>query len=678
MGTLAIVPLQTKLVVARAPVTPSGVCTARRLCANDLTASADQRSPLPPLHDAEERFRLLVESVSDYAIFMLDPDGRIATWNRGAQRLKQYTADEIIGQHFSRFYPAEDLAARKPERELEQALAEGRVEDEGWRLRKDGTRFWALVVITALHDQSGTLVGFAKVTRDLTERRAAEERLRESEEQFRLLVERVEEYAIYLLDPTGHVASWNSGAEKIKGYAASEIVGKHFACFYTDADVAAGRPQHNLELAARRGRVHDEGLRVRKDGSTFHADVVITALRDDKGTLRGFSKVTRDVSDQIRAREAEAEKIAAQRANKAKDEFLAVLSHELRTPLTPALAAASFMAENVAELPEKFTNDIHTIRRNVQLEARLIDDLLDLTRISTGKIELHLQRADAHAVAREALNMAKSDLHRKGLRVTTHWAAKQHHVWGDPIRLEQVFWNLINNAVKFTAPSGELQIRTANENGRWLFEITDTGVGIDPERLGTLFNAFEQGDSDTARQFGGLGLGLAICKNLVDLHGGTISVTSRGRSCGTTARVVLDAYVEEPGTDSESEPNRSERLSALRILLVEDHDDTRRVLTRLLTHFGHHISVAVGVESALEIFHSEIFDVVLSDIGLPDGTGYDIIAEAKRTRAVKGIALTGFGMAQDVRRSQEAGFDYHLTKPIDIAELRAVLRKVTP
>ena len=212
-------------------------------------------------------------------------------------------------------------------------------------MRKDGSSFWARVVITALYDDQGRLAGFGKVTRDLTERREAEERFRASEEQFRALIERVEEYAIYLLDPTGRVMSWNSGAEKIKGFHANEIVGKHFACFYTAEDVAAGKPQQNLEAAARLGHIRDQGLRVRRDGATFHADVVITALRDEQGNLRGFSKVTRDMSDQVRTREIEAEKMAAEKANHAKDEFLATLSHELRTPLTPALAAASFMAE---------------------------------------------------------------------------------------------------------------------------------------------------------------------------------------------------------------------------------------------------------------------------------------------------------------------------------------------
>ena len=338
---------------------------------------------VPNRQDSEERFRLLVESVEDYAIFMLNPDGRVASWNLGAKRLKQYRPDEIIGQHFSKFYPADDIQSGKPERELKQALRDGKVQDEGWRIRKDGSRFWALVIITAVYDHKGELKGFAKVTRDLTERREAEDRLRANEEQFRLLIDRVEEYAIYLLDPTGRVMTWNSGAGKIKGFTADEIVGKHFACFYTAEDVAAGRPQRNLEDAARLGHIRDQGLRVRRDGSTFHADVVITALRNDAGELRGFSKVTRDMSDQVRVREIETEKIAAIKANQAKDEFLATLSHELRTPLTPALAAASYIAENIDELPAKFTDDIHVIRRNVQLEARLIDDLLDLTRIST-------------------------------------------------------------------------------------------------------------------------------------------------------------------------------------------------------------------------------------------------------------------------------------------------------
>ncbi|HEX4639839.1 MAG TPA: PAS domain S-box protein, partial [Chthoniobacterales bacterium] len=446
---------------------------------------------------SNEHFRLLVESVRDYAIFMLDPTGQITSWNSGAERFTQYQGEEIIGQNFSVLYLPDDAAAGKPALQLQEALTDGRFEEHGWRLRKDGSHFWAVVVITPIHDQAGTLAGFAQVTRDLTEKHQTESRMRSSEEQFRLLVERVDEYAIYLLDPTGHVVTWNAGAQRIKQFSADEIIGKNFACFYTAEDVAAGRPQRNLAEALRLGHIRDQGLRVRKDGTTFHADVVITALQDDAGNVRGFSKVTRDMTDQVRARETEAEKIAAVKANQAKDEFLARLSHELRTPLTPALAAASFIVENIADLPSKFSEDIQMIRRNVQLEARLIDDLLDLTRISTGKIELHEQRVDAHAVAHDALLIARSDMHRKTLKVTTDWAASHHHVWGDPIRLEQIFWNLINNAVKFTGVGGEISIQTWNDDGQFTFAITDTGIGIEAGRQDSLFIAFEQGERGT-------------------------------------------------------------------------------------------------------------------------------------------------------------------------------------
>ncbi|UOX91261.1 PAS domain S-box protein [Amycolatopsis sp. FBCC-B4732] len=252
----------------------------------------------------DDRFRLLVQGVLDYAIFMLDPQGRISSWNVGAERIKGYRAEEIIGQHFSVFYPPEDVAAGKPARELEVAAAEGRLEDEGWRIREDGTRFWANVVITALYDDRGELKGFGKVTRDVSDRRAAEVALRESEERFRLLVQSVVDYAIFVLDPQGRISSWNAGAERIKGYRAEEIIGQHFSVFYPAEDVAAGKPARELELAAAEGRLEDEGWRVRKDGTRFWANVVITALLDDRGRLQGFGKVTRDMTERRNAEQA--------------------------------------------------------------------------------------------------------------------------------------------------------------------------------------------------------------------------------------------------------------------------------------------------------------------------------------------------------------------------------------
>ncbi|WP_091292876.1 PAS domain-containing sensor histidine kinase [Amycolatopsis xylanica] len=255
-----------------------------------------------PADGHEAALNLLVQNVVDYAIFLLDPRGHIITWNAGAERIKGYQADEIIGRHFSTFYPPEDIAADKPGRELETAIAEGRLEDEGWRLRKDGTRFWANVIITALFDETGALQGFGKVTRDLTERRDAENALRESEERFRLIVQGVSDYGIFMLDPGGRVASWNAGAERINGYRADEIIGKHFSIFYPPED--SGKPARELETAIARGRLEDEGWRLRKDGSRFWANVVITALFDETGELRGFGKVTRDLTERRSAESA--------------------------------------------------------------------------------------------------------------------------------------------------------------------------------------------------------------------------------------------------------------------------------------------------------------------------------------------------------------------------------------
>ncbi|HEY2626956.1 MAG TPA: ATP-binding protein [Candidatus Udaeobacter sp.] len=499
----------------------------------------------------------------------------------------------------------------------------------------------------------------------------------QTEQQFHMLVDSVEEYAIYMLDPIGTVMTWNSGAKKIKQYTAEEIIGKNFACFYTAEDVAAEKPQQNLREAARHGHIRDQGLRVRKDGSTFHAEIILTALRDSAGELRGFSKVTRDITGQIRSRELEAAKIAAEKASKAKDDFLAALSHELRTPLTPALAAASYLADNAAKLPVEFAEDVKIIKRNVQLQARLIDDLLDLTRVTRGKLDLHRERVDANSLVRDAVEIASSAIAAKKLKLSTHFHAKEHYVIGDSIRLQQVFWNLINNAVKFTPPGGKIDICTCNDSrGRFQFEITDNGIGIERDRLAALFTPFEQADASVSRQLGGLGLGLAISRHLVDLHNGTVEAESRGRSHGATFRVTLDAVAnsgEKVGMDSRRRPKPAK---SLRILLVEDHGDTRHTLSRLLSHFGHQIFVADSTQSALEIVQSQKFDVVLSDIGLPDGSGYEVVSEAKRKQPVKAVAITGFGTEEDIRRGKEAGFDFHLVKPIDFHELRNVLDKV--
>ncbi|HSC65169.1 MAG TPA: PAS domain-containing sensor histidine kinase, partial [Caldimonas sp.] len=513
--------------------------------------SADPAGALDP---GEERFRLLVESVKDYAIFMLDPQGHVLTWNAGAERFKGYSAAEIIGRHFSRFYPPEALKAGLPAHELEVAQETGTFEDEGWRVRKDGTQFWANVVITALRDRTGALVGFAKVTRDLTQRRSHEESLRQSEERFRLLVEGVSEYAIFMLDANGNVASWNAGAQRIKGYAADEIVGRHFSTFYP-ADVRqSGWPEHELRVAAETGRFVDEGWRIRKDGTRFWAGVTITALRDPHGRLLGFAKLTRDLTGQKRAEalelagrereeilEAErSARLEAQRATRIKDEFLATLSHELRTPLSSILGWTQILRRKAEVLkPAELMRGIEVIDRNARAQVRLIDELLDLNRIMAGKVRLELRQVSLLDIVHSVIESAEPGAKDKDIRIEVRLDPETPLLSADSGRLQQVVWNLLSNAVKFTAKGGTIEVVLERAGTNAVLRVTDSGIGIPESFLPRVFDRFAQKDAATTRRFGGLGLGLAIAKQLVELHRGTIRASSPGEGRGATFVVEL-------------------------------------------------------------------------------------------------------------------------------------------
>ncbi len=386
----------------------------------------------------------------------------------------------------------------------------------------------------------------------------------------------------------------------------------------------------------------------------------------------------RDITERRRAEQKlQAAKTAAEKANKAKDNFLALLSHELRTPLTPALAAASYIAEHQDLLPE-FREELTAVWRNVQLEARLIDDLLDVTRIARGKIDLRCEAVDAHRILSDAVAIPRQDMLEKRIELVMRLDATDRYVWADPVRLQQVFWNLINNAVKFTNVAGRITIRTFNEGKRFAFEIVDTGIGIEPEKQRDIFNAFDQGEPSITREFGGLGLGLTISKTLLDLHAGTISVQSQGKNCGTSFKVTL-AAVSAPTAASTGtngiEPGVSRQ--SLHLLIVDDDADTRRVFSRLLSKCGHDVATVDCAQSALQLLSGRRFDALISDIGLPDSSGYELVREAKQRQPLKGIALSGFGTDEDVRRSMEAGFDYHFTKPVKFQDLRALLEKIS-
>jgi PAS domain S-box-containing protein len=1138
--------------------------------------------PRPSLDDVDdERFRLLVESVKDYAIFLLNPTGVVQTWNAGAERIKGYRADEIIGQHFSRFYRPEDLW--KCEHALERARRHGRVEDEGWRVRKDGSLFWAMVVITCLRDAAGEVVGFAKVTRDMSERRTAEEALRQSEERYRVLVESVRDYAIFRLDTRGNIATWNAGAERIKGYRAEEIVGQHFSKFYPSDDVAAGKCEMELELAARDGRFEDEDWRIRKDGSRFWANVVITALRDESGELSGFAKVTRDLTERkqaeeerlragriahgrlkmvaqlaeqlaaattveevgravtaegmafagadsctlylldertmalelvaergcnpnlldsirrvsadsrnpayeigtgraegmwvetaedyarcipsiaslnvegprakafwcvpvgaegrvigmlgvgfheprrfspderefvatfarqcgqaiARARGLEAERAAAalaerlrsslattlrsigdaviatdaagrvtlmnavaesltgwseqdargrplpdvfhivnehtravvqspvekvletggivglanhtvlvardgrefpiddsgapirgengkmegvvlvfrdvtarkvleaqstyladataalaesldyettvarvarlavprladwcavdlvvdgQRvpkrlavahvdpakvalakelylkypprlddaaglpnvlrtgraelyadvphellvagttdeehlriarelqlrsamivpliahsrvlgaisfvfaesgrryasadlafaeelarrcaiaienarlfvseqdarkaadvANRAKDEFLAIVSHELRTPLNAIMGWAKMLvAQNFDE--RRRQRAVETIERNAVAMAQLIEDLLDMSRVISGKMRIEVQSVDLTSVVDAALESIQPAANAKEIRLVPVLDTTVPQLMGDPTRLQQVVWNLLSNAVKFTPKGGRVDVVLRKVDSSVQLSVSDTGKGIAPTFLPSIFEPFSQEDASTKRTRGGLGLGLAISRQLVELHGGRITADSAGEGQGTTFVVSLPISTIGPTREAptraarqisaSTEYERPRHLRGLRVLVVDDDEDGRRLVASILEDCGCVVTTAANVSEAMTRMAEQVPDALLSDIGMPEEDGYDLI---RRVRAlprrsggdVPAAALTAYARPEDRRRMLNAGYSLHLPKPIEPAELVAVVATLT-
>ena len=361
----------------------------------------------------------------------------------------------------------------------------------------------------------------------------------------------------------------------------------------------------------------------------------------------------------------------AERANLAKDSFLAMLSHELRTPLTPVLTSVLAL-EQEQNLPAETRASLQMIRRNVELEARLIDDLLDLTRISKGKVQLNLEEVDAHLLLQSALEICQTDIDHKNLTLETDFAAQEVCLEADPARLQQVFWNLIKNAVKFTPEGGRLWIRTANDDRQLRVEVSDSGMGIDPETLPKIFNAFEQGERT---RLGGLGLGLAISKALVETHKGKLTGESAGKNQGATFTASFPLAENQAGASAANTPSSPTARKTMRVLLVEDHEDTNRSLTSLLRRRGYFVQAARSVQGALELAANERFDVLVSDIGLPDGSGIDIMQAINSEHPIFGIALTGFGMEEDVRRSHAVGFHHHLIKPVDLNRLDSLLQR---
>lgn len=944
-----------------------------------------------------DQLRMLIHGTIDYAIFMLDPKGYVVTWNPGAQRLNGYLASEIVGQHVSLFYPEEARDAGLPEQELKVAAMEGRLEDEGWRIRKDGSRFWAHVVTTALRDVEGRLKGFSKVTRDLSNRKDVEERLRRSDERFRLLVESAKDYAIFMLDPQGIIISWNEGAERIKQYKASEIIGEHFSRFYPQEARDRGWPEYELKVAAAEGRFEDEGWRVRKDGSVFWANVVITALKDSEGGLRGFSKITRDMTarkeSEERARqlaeEATARRLAEENArivreqrerlqvtlasigdavictdaegrveflnsvaekltgwsteearnlpltdifhivnestrspvvnpalrairegtivglanhtvliardgtqrpiddsaapirdsdgkilgsvlvfrditerkrneqaarfladasaalailvdfdstlqkvaslavpqfadwttvdlverdgalrrvavahadvskvelarelhrrfpsdpaagrgsgyvartgnvelvseitdemlvanitnaeqlaslrslglksymgvplkvrgrtigvmsfvsaesgyhytaadltiaqdlaercaiaidnarlyrelreqDRRKDEFLATLAHELRNPLAPIRNSLQILKLSRVDT-EVAQQTREMMERQIHHLVRLVDDLLDVSRVMRGKIELRKEMVELATIIARAVETAKPLIEAHGHRLQVDVSPETLPLEADPVRLVQAFGNLLNNSAKYSDDNGYIHVTARAERGEAIVTILDHGIGIAPDMLPHIFELFVQADHTSAKAQGGLGIGLTLVKNLIEMHGGSISAQSEGLGRGAEFTVRLPLATKPVELTRRDEIARQTHGQAHRIMVVDDNRDAALSLSMLLKLDGHHVTVAHDGKTALELAASVVPEAIFLDIGMPGMDGFEV---ARRIRAtpqlakIRLVALTGWGQQEDRRRTFEAGFDFHLVKPPEPADINGIMQSL--
>jgi PAS domain S-box-containing protein len=655
-----------------------------------------------------DQFRLLVQATTDYAIFMLDPRGRVVTWNAGAERIKGFRADEIIGQHFSRFYPQDAIDRGWPPEELRRAEAGGRFEDEGWRVRKDGSRFWANVVITALRDDKGRLQGFSKVTRDLTERRQkeealrelnqdlerrvrdrtadlatsnealraeaaerarAEQALRESEEQFRTLADSIPQLA-WMARPDGHIFWYNRRWLAYTGTTLGQTGGWGWQSVHDPAELP--RVLAGWRAALARGEPWEDTFPLRRhDGQMrWHLSRAVP-VRDDQGRVTRWFGTNTDITDRI---EVEA---ALKEADRRKDQFLAMLAHELRNPLAPVLNGLQVLRLSQADR-EVAEQTRGMIERQIRHLTRLVDDLLDVSRITQGRVPIRRERIDLAKLVRTTAEDRRPLLEQAGLTLVLEVAEGPVWVAGDETRLAQVLNNLLDNAAKFRDGGDSVTVGLTVDEGRRqaVLHVQDRGIGIAPELFPRLFEVFAQGDRSLDRSRGGLGVGLSVVKGLVRLHGGEVHAASRGPGQGASFTVRLPLKDEQKVLTDGPVALPRPAAERLRILVVEDSRDAADSLRTLLELLGHHVAVAYSGPEGVKRARECRPDVVLCDIGLPGLDGYAVADELRHdptTATVRLIAITGYGQEEDRRRARQAGFDHHLTKPVDPAALQPLL-----
>ncbi|HEX8241266.1 MAG TPA: PAS domain S-box protein [Allosphingosinicella sp.] len=617
-------------------------------------------------HVSAERFELLVNSVTDYAIYMLDADGFVATWNPGARRFKGYEAEEIIGRHFSTFFTDEDRAAGVPAHALKTAAEVGRFEAEGWRVKKDGSRFWVNAVLDPIRDDKGKLLGFAKITRDDTEKRMASLALLESERRFRTLVQGVKDYALYMLDPDGRVSNWNTGAEAIKGYKADEIVGQHFSRFYTDEDRAAGEPQRALATALAEGKYEKEAWRVRKDGTRFWASVVLDSIHDEDGTLLGFAKITRDITErrkaQLELEEARAALFQSQKLQ-ALGELTGGVAHDFNNLMTVIRGSAELLTRpGLSE--ERRSRYLKAILDTADRAARLTSHLLAFGRRQALKPEvvdlnLHL---DAFA---EMAGRTLGGQFEVGLEL----APSLPPVEVDLAQLETALLNAAFNARDAMPEGGRLTLTTRHlpgeGGGEVLVEIADTGSGMSAEILDRAFEPFF-----TTKPVGeGTGLGLSQIHGFAAQAGGRAEIRSVPGE-GTAVRIILPATSKAFGR-SAAAPRPAAPAQGLKVLLVEDNDHVREFARHLLEELGYRVLSAASAEDALEVLETEAVDLLFSDVVMPGRSGVELARLARESNPSLPVLLAS-GYSEEILGPAGTEFDV-LRKPYDLNGIGAAL-----
>lgn len=638
----------------------------------------------------DRRSRLLIDAVVDYAIYMIDVDGTVLTWNTGGVRLKGYAAHEIIGKHFSTFYTPEDRAAGLPERAIATAGKEGRYQAEGWRVRKSGARFWAMVVIDAIRNESGELTGFAKITRDITERQEAQNNILESERRYRRLVEAVVDYAIFQLDREGLVTTWNTGAQRIKGYAPEEIIGQHFSRFYTESDRAAGVPAQALEQARIKGRFEAEGLRVRKDGSTFSASVVIDPIFDEAGEIAGFAKVTRDVSQRLEAekqlKEAQAQLAASQKLE-AVGQLSGGIAHDFNNLLMIVLGNLETAQRYAKQLSPSASLQrvLSNAMRGAQRASTLTSRLLAFSR----RQALDPKPLDVNKFIASSVDFLRRSLGEQ-IDIEAVGSAGQWQIEADPSQLDAALVNLAINARDAMPDGGKLTIEGANvfaddeysrvnpevPSGQYVvIGVTDTGTGMSAETLSHVFEPFF-----TTKELGhGTGLGLSQVYGFVKQSGGHVKIYSE-LGQGTTVKIYFPRYIGKFENDEDREPEELEQATRSEtILLVEDDTEVRTYLAEVLRSLNYRVIAAHNTQSALTTLlqPNRRVDLLLTDIVMPGLNGRDLGRRAQEIRAGLPILyMTGYSRNAVVHQGRlDHGVEL-LQKPVSQAELALRIRKL--